>query len=304
MQSDRKRKRSADSNELNAALLRKKAEAFQRKKRNKAVIIDTLASCETLAQLFGLGRTHMYMLPAWTPRPCDEWKPTIQRMHMLPVSVEIIGTDCVTIAKDLAKKIDARVWMLNMACARSPGGGTREGCNAQEEHLCRCSDLLPQLEAAATDAFPLHAVRRAGKDFKVLVHKRVTFFKDPQNYSDLNIKEWFRTGVITAAAENISKTPQSATRRSNGDARKTGPNAERFINYLLEIIQMQGGTHVILSAWGCGAFGQSAHAVAEIFRRGLARFDGRSFPKVVFAIIDDHNSAPPGNLHAFRTVFA
>ena len=292
MDSDRKRKRSASMEELELDLPRK-----ERKKHNGDVIIDTLATCKKLAQLFGPARTHVCMLAASTPRLCDEWTATT------PVSVEIIRNDCVAIAKELAKQPDARVWMLNMACARRPGGGARTGCNAQEEHLCRCSDLLPQLEAAAKDAFPLHKERRAGKDFKVLVHKRVIFFKDPQNYSNLNIMDWFRTGVITAAAENISETLRSGTSASSRGALEKGPNAERFINYLLDIIQMQGGTHVILSAWGCGAFGQSAHTVAEIFRRGLARFDGRSFPKVLFAITDDHNSKPPGNIHAFRMVF-
>ena len=206
--------------------------------------------------------------------------------------------DCVALAKELQQEHGAKVWLLNMACARKPGGGARKGCNTQEEHLCRCSTLLPQLESACTTdgqrMYPLCQARERGKDFKVLVHKKVTFFKHPVDYQDLAAEERFSVGVLTAAAENVSGSGQSI-----------GPNAQRFIDFLLDVVHMQGNacTHIILSAWGCGAFGQSAEAVARCFKQGLSRFDARTFPSVTFAVIDDHNSPPPGNLHAFRAVF-
>ena len=129
-------------------------------------------------------------------------------------------------------------------------------------------------------------------DFTVLVHDEVVFFKCPCDYATLPEEEWFCAGVLTAAAEKVSGTGHSI-----------GPNAHRYIDFLLDVVHMQGEncSHIILSAWGCGAFGQNAHEVASCFRQGLARFDARTFPEVTFAIIDDHKGR--GNLHAFRTVF-
>ena len=134
-----------------------------------------------------------------------------------------------------------------------------------------------------------------GTDFTVLVHKEFIFFKRPCDYADLQEEERFRIGVLTAAAEKVS-----------GTGHHIGPNAKRYIDFLLDVVHMQGEecSHIILSAWGCGAFKQNASAVARCFRQALARFDARTFPDVTFAVIDDHNSPPPGNLHAFRAVFA
>ena len=197
------------------------------------------------------------------------------------------------LAKELSKRPDSKVWMLNMACSKKPGGGVRSGCNAQEEHLCRCSNLLPQLEKAAEDhMFPLIRSHDAGIDFIVLVHDEVYFFKCPCDYVTLPEEEWFCIGVLTAAAENVS-----------GSGLSIGPNAQRYINFLLDVVhsELSDCSHIIMSAWGCGAFGQSAYEVASCFRSGLARFDVSTFPEVTFAIIDDHNSY--GNLLAFRRVF-
>ena len=143
--------------------------------------------------------------------------------------------------------------------------------------------------------YPLCQVRGVGTEFTVLVHKEVIFFKRPCDYADLEEEKIFHTGVLTAAAENVS-----------GTGLHVGRNAQRYIDFLLHVVHMQGEecTHIILSAWGCGAFGQSAHSVAMCFKKGLARFDARTFPRVTFAIIDDHNSRPPGNVHEFRRVFA
>ena len=166
------------------------------------------------------------------------------------------------------------------------------GCNAQEEHLCRCSNLLPQLEVAEVQGYyPLYS-RRPGvdvPDVSVLAHNSVTFFRHPARYDILPRNEWFKLGVLTAAAEKVR------------GPRQLGPNAERFIGFLIQSAVLQQCTHVVLSAWGCGAFGQCPYAVAQCFRRALARFAPAEL-SVYFAILDDHNS--DGNLAAFRQVFS
>ena len=184
----------------------------------------------------------------------------------------------------------AKVWLLNMACATNPGGGVMSGCNAQEERLCRYSNLLPQLEKAQQDG--LYPLLRPKLGFaRVLAHREVVFFKRASDYAILPEETWFRVGVLTAAAEKV-----------RGPFRQVGPNAERFIGHLLDVAHNQDCTHLVLSAWGCGAFGQDAEGVAGCFHSALSRINQSNFPAVTFAIKDDHNSQPPGNLHAFHTV--
>ena len=268
---------------------RKADAAFARKENNRAVITDTMKQCRVSGPA---RRSHFCVLPGGQPRETVvEGDQAAARIHP-----HVHEGDCVALAQELSKQPGAKVWMLNMACAGKPGGGALSGSNAQEEHVCRCSDLLPQLyRAAAEHLYPLIKRKDLAKsDFKVLVHKEVVFFKRPCDYATLPEREWFRIGVLTAAAENVTHTGYNV-----------GPNAQRYIDFLLDVVDMQGAqcSHIILSAWGCGAFHQNAHAVASCFRKGLARFDPRAFPEVTFALIDDHNSPPPGNLHAFRTVF-
>jgi uncharacterized protein (TIGR02452 family) len=63
-----------------------------------------------------------------------------------------------------------------------------------------------------------------------------------------------------------------------------------------------------LSAFGCGAFKNPPHHMAQIFKEVLAEPDFVTrFKTVVFAIIDDHNAwkshNPEGNLIPFQQVF-
>jgi uncharacterized protein (TIGR02452 family) len=65
------------------------------------------------------------------------------------------------------------------------------------------------------------------------------------------------------------------------------------------ICALSSGHHnLVLGAWGCGAFGNPAGAVAAVFREQLAReeFRGR-FACVVFAVLDPLGT---GNLGPFR----
>lgn len=281
---DQPLKTMAAAGQVTDASRKRKAEAaFERKENNKAVMFDTLEKC---SRLFGRPRRSDACVLQGAQERYTDVDPAAT-----PVRSCVHDGDCVALARELSKQPGAKVWMLNMASATKPGGGARSGSNAQEEHLCRCSNLLPQLEKARKHLYPLSNVHDAGTDFTVLVHKEVVFFKRPCDYADLPEEERFCIGVLTAAAEKVS-----------GTGHDIGPNAQRYIDFLLDVVHMQGEecSHIILSAWGCGAFGQNAYKVADCFRQGLARFDARIFPIVTFAIIDDHNSRPPGNLHAFQ----
>jgi uncharacterized protein (TIGR02452 family) len=248
------------------------AEAFRRKEWNRTVIADTLEQCKDRPVLRHVKRVRVCTLLGKQER-------SQSGVHTSIPQVQVRDADCVQMAMELCKVTGAKVWLLNMACPKKPGGGARSGCNAQEEHLCRCSNLLPQLEQSL-GKYPLHTYKSSAgtTDFSVLVHPKVTFFKDPKDYSTLPPKDWSEFGVLTAAAEKVER------------GQSLGPNTHRFIDYLLEVAQMQECTHLVLSAWGCGAFHQDAFQVARSFKLALQRVQKKSIPEVVFAVMDDHNS--------------
>ena len=147
--------------------------------------------------------------------------------------------------------------------------------------------------------YPLTKPATEGKNYTILVHEKVTFFKNPLDYSMLLKDECFSVGVLSAAAEKVAGQWHSTSHD------EVGPNAQRYIDFLLDVVKMQGTacSHIILSAWGCGAFHQNAGLVAEYFKNSLKNYDQRNFPNVIFAIKEDHNSPPPGNFASFRDVF-
>ena len=280
------RRRRQPSSVQEATRKRKADAAFQRKKTNRAVIRDTLAQCYNYNNtvMKKVKHAHVCLLPGHQQRDlCSDLVGTGS------IVVEVCNEDCVSVAEKYCRTARASVWLLNMASASKPGGGVMRGCNAQEEHLCRCSTLLPHLELAAAEGkYPLHGWHGDVPDFSVLVHKKIEFFKHPKDYAMLPPWKRFQVGVFSAAADKV-----------RGE-RKLGPNAERFIGFLLDTAFMQGCTHLVLSAWGCGAFGQCPHAVAKCFQQTFAKFTHTNM-KVIFAILDDHNSTE--NLVAFQRVF-
>ena len=265
---------------MSSARKRKSDEAFSRKADNVWQQYNTLSLCQ------GREIRHPWVYTLLGNQMRED-APDVQHS----VCADVVDADCVDVAISLASDPDAKVWMLNMACSGVPGGGAMEGCNAQEEHVCRSTDLLPHLWKA-TDKYPLidFSVASSSPDFKVLAHSSVQILKSGDYQCLANPPT---VGILTAAAERVGGPGGVVGGR-------VGANTERFINYLLDVVSMQDCTHVILSAWGCGAFRQDPSAVAQAFANALRKKKASEFPKVIFAIIDDHNSAD--NLSVFRGI--
>lgn len=73
------------------------------------------------------------------------------------------------------------------------------------------------------------------------------------------------------------------------------------IRTILRIGIDHGHNALVLSAFGCGAFGNDPYVMASLFLEILHEPEFEyAFRKIVFAIIDDHNSK--GNYAAFKSV--
>lgn len=203
------------------------------------------------------------------------------------VLVSVVADDIVQATQALSA-VGFYPCLLNMANATSPGGSVELGVGAQEEELCRRSNLLLSLQRLAEDGY--YPLPPAGAAYS----PSVCFFRS----DGANGYGWWGPrcfGVVSAAAvclphcvENVSQLPTNWV-----DEMSTA------IFAILATVQLYHHDSVVLSAFGCGAFRNPPREVALLFKEQLQypRFR-RHFKCVTFAIFDECGE----NFDAFATV--
>jgi len=96
----------------------------------------------------------------------------------------------------------------------------------------------------------------------------------------------------------LSRVPKSKPRnekKAKTDVKKVIQDTmlER-IDRILAIALLNGHTHIILGAYGCGVFRNNVHDVAGYFKAlltGKGKFAGH-FEQVVFAVVEDRSNRP------------
>jgi uncharacterized protein (TIGR02452 family) len=160
-----------------------------------------------------------------------------------------------------------KVAVLNYANNHSIGGSPYSA-GAQEESLCRCSTLLPCIQAMKEPFYMKHREMYANRqmDFMgnddLIYTPDVVVFKtdertDPVYPRMMAHDDWFRVNVITCAAPQLFG---SVKRPDNyEDAIRSR------IKKILDVAIKEGNEVIILGAWGCGAFKNPIEIVAKIF---------------------------------------
>jgi uncharacterized protein (TIGR02452 family) len=214
--------------------------------------------------------------------------------------VEIINEDTFTTAIDLVHK-GFNPLVLNLANRFHPGGGYLNGAAAQEESLCRRSSLplvIDSKEMKKFYPFPLSGG---------IYSPKILIIKDAE-YNLLD--EPIEISIVTAAAPRCSRDPKSKDFTTDAVGEKLlnkhlEAELTRTIATILKMGVVQGHDSIVLGAIGCGAFNNPPYHVAKIFKEII---DGYGFTalykKIVFAILDDHNSGKVGNYKPFVDVFS
>lgn len=161
---------------------------------------------------------------------------------------------------------------LNMANGVTPGGGFLGGALAQEESICRSSALHATLVGDR-----MYQVHRRRGDYEssaaMILSPDVPVFRTDDGTA---LAAPWLCAFLTCAAPYTPRV---------GQPRSAQLLASR-IHRLLEVAAAYSYDTLVLSAWGCGAFGNDPVATAAAFRDALGGpFDGR-FREVVFAITD------------------
>lgn len=180
---------------------------------------------------------------------------------------------------------------LNMASARNRGGGVERGSMAQEESLCRRSNLILSLESVD---YPIPFLGG-------IYSPKVSIYKNTRHEE---MEKVYLTNVISVSALNRPALVE--------DDQRINPSCiwivKAKIRAILRIAILNGHTKLVLGAFGCGAYRNPAGHVAELFYKILNEPEFKnSFEEICFAIIEDLNSKrlnnKQGNLIPFINKF-
>ena len=185
-------------------------------------------------------------------------------------------------AKDYKGK---KIAVLNFANNHSIGGSPFSA-GAQEESLCRCSTLLPCLEAMNEPFYQKHICQFASKEINymgnddLIYTPDVVVFKtdertDPIYPKMMDPSEWYKVDVITSAAPQLRKV---STLPANYNDVIFGR-----IKKILDVAAKEHAEVLILGAWGCGAFKNDINVVSDTFYSLLKNYN---FEVVEFALSD------------------
>lgn len=195
--------------------------------------------------------------------------------------------------------------VLNMASFKFPGGGVERGSRAQEEDLCRRSNLLSSLYRYNFYKSKELGIKYAGDryryplDKKTAIYSRgVSIYKKPVSYE--TYYEPYLTNVISMPALQRPKLSESGNLLP-----ESVETMKEKIRIVLRVALKNNHTKIVLGAWGCGAYGLPASDMANCFKEVFKEVGFQSkFDEICFAILEDHNSNKTGgNLKPFIDVF-
>lgn len=194
--------------------------------------------------------------------------------------------------------------VLNMASYRNPGGGVANGSRAQEEELCRRSNLLLSLYGVQGNS--MLGWNSRDYDYPIPVYGTiytpyVNIYRAPKTYEKLDYP--ILTNVISA-----SMVIKPSLTNDGRIEKKYVHIIKKKIRSVFRTAILTENTKLVLGAWGCGAYGCPSKHMAELFRIVLDEPEfKKSFEEICFAILEDHNSVrydnPDGNFKPFKDIF-
>ena len=219
-------------------------------------------------------------------------------------SVRVLRGDWGEVTQTLTREHGLCFAVLNMANAFVPGGAYVEGAMAQEENMFRRTDCHFSIEShnydKHTDRYrPEWTSLISGDDGLVFLdteYPRVCLrgaedlAKTDLGYPWLAEDQIFPFFELRSAAKDLR----------DGSPFSPGVMSSRISAQLDTLIQHEVG-HVVLGAFGCGAFRNPARLVAEIYREQIIKRSSK-FSVVAFAIY--HAGYGPDNYTPFNDVFS
>ena len=224
--------------------------------------------------------------------------------------IKVTNRDTFTAAKEYANIINSTnegfVGVLNFASSTNPGGGVTKGSTAQEECLCRCSNLYLTLyqEKCIREYYNINKKYMSNLGSDAIIYSRnVYVFKD-KDYNMLPVKDRFYVDVLTCAAPNLRENPRNQYNSDASEEKLTLTDEELYnihvkrARNILNVAIKNEDDYLILGAFGCGAFRNNPEIVAKAYKDVLQDYM-YCFKVIDFAIIDGKYS---NNYEIFKRV--
>ena len=295
----------------NSVPLRDPAEATSRWGDERGVrvriLADTVHRLDAPAERFRLQKQASVNLEAWSVaahRPLRRDRP----------KVHVEQADVLDAVATHTKTDGALYAAINMANEKFPGGGYTKGCAAQEENMARRSDMHFTFDAynlqedhaghvVYTDAMSSlvageHGVVHMSREPLVCIKGSETHSKWVADRSDdasmgyalLGEKDVFPFLELRSAAVKV---------RDNSILSEVKAEMRKRIDAQFRTLKQNGVRRVVLSAFGCGAFGNEPRMVAQLYKEAIANW-ASALDKVVFAIF--YAGRGENNYAIFRSV--
>jgi len=238
-------------------------------------------------------------------------KPDILSNHSsYDTKISVINSDCLEAAQLLLDSGFNPI-VLNMASRQNPGGGVLSGAGAQEENLFRRTNLFMSLYQFTHYANE-YGIKKSKYNYPInrdtggIYSGNITVFRASEKNGYRLLNHPFKLSFVTVPAINRPELVKKNDQYYLSDS-MIEPTKEK-IRTILRISGKYKHNCLVLGAFGCGAYANPPNHIAKLFKEVLIETEFLGFFKlVVFAIIDDHNSAkehnPNGNVLPFLEVF-
>ncbi|GEM_PF-4922342 len=225
--------------------------------------------------------------------------------------VTIERIDCLKAAQDILTKTGTEACVLNMANQFFVGGDYLSG-KGQEESLILRTNLLDSLielkgvqpgnvcnpyKYNLTDCLGLTTVKQKSGfgEFTCLYSEAITV----ASLDKEKLQKQFKINVISSAAYNLAY-------ESNDNPDSTLyliGTIFKIINQL-RTAKKHGQRHLVLSAFGCGAFKNDPNLIADIYNSAINEYEFQGcFDTICFAIKPTYSNQEDSNLTAFTRAF-
>lgn len=232
-----------------------------------------------------------------------------------PTLIAVENTDSISAGKHLLDE-GYRPAVLNFASRTHAGGGVMNGSRAQEESLFRQTTLFRSLYQFTPNAenFGLSTNRRQypmDREFGGVYTPYATVFRTGDREGNKFLTHPFKLSFISVAAINhpalVDDNGNEVEDNSKvADCRIAPRDVATTLNKMRTIFRIglsHGHDALVLGAFGCGAFANPPLHIAQLFKQVMEEREFKNkYRKIVFAVIEDHNSRNH-NLLPFLTVF-
>lgn len=258
--------------------------AFDQKEQNRQIFEDTMRLCKINGQLkraIAASKEMQYVV-------ADEEAVPISEGARFDAPAKVVVSKKRSLEAAGNREYEGmKVCVHNFASATNPGGGVAKGASAQEECICRCSTLYPNINMN-TIRGAFHEKHKmlltqgkmdAAYNDDCIFTPNVIVFKTDDNKCRIMPKEqWYHVDIITCAAPNLRKRPSNAMNPNSGtneihiSEKQLQELHEKRLRRILTIAKKEQEDVVILGAFVCGAFQNPPEVVARAYQYVLLEF--------------------------------